>query len=429
MKSKMISACRLALMLASLSFAMLNVGLVMGWSNGGFSEDPSNPDYGTHDWIAQHALDWLPTYEKQYILDNLAAYLYGTELPDNGRVPDGIGDTTKHHIYYWSNGSLQDDASAVRASKEFHNALDFLRSGNFTAAAKTAGIMSHYIVDVAVFGHVMGAGTDWGSETHHSEYESYVGRRTSSYEDEFNVYLSFDGELRNISAYDAANELAYDTTFDVDGDLTCVWMDENYNWSDPTFRNRAGESINLAVNYLADVLHTLYLAAPHNIQITFVNASKTILGQGYSLDITVTILNQGVFTENSNLTVYANTTAIASKNFTLTSGNSATMALTWNTTGVTYGNYTISAYAFPVLGETELTDNTLTNGVVLVTVPGDVNGDRIVDIYDIGVISAHWYLGPPQGPLGYDSNADVNGDGAVDIFDIGIASAHWGQSW
>jgi hypothetical protein len=50
--------------------------------------------------FAQHALDWLPTEEKQYITDNLATYLYGTELPDNNGAIDGIGDTTKHHIYF-----------------------------------------------------------------------------------------------------------------------------------------------------------------------------------------------------------------------------------------------------------------------------------------------------------------------------------------
>lgn len=63
------------------------------------------------------------------------------------------------------------------------------------------------------------------------------------------------------------------------------------------------------------------------------------------------------------------------------------------------------------------------------TIPGDVNGDRIVDIFAIGTISAHWYPGPPVGPLGYNANADVNNDGTVDIFDIGIASSHWVQSW
>jgi len=228
----------------------------VAWSNGGYSADPSNPDYGTHDWIAEHALDWLPAEEKQYILNNFAAYLYGTELPDN---PDGIGDTTKHHIYDNSAGQITDDAAAVRASTEYANTLNFLIAQDYTNAAQNAGIMSHYIVDMAVFGHVMGAGTDWGKEIHHSDYEDYVNQRTNSYDDEFNVYLVFDGSLDFVSAYDAASMLAFDTTFDVDGDLTCVWMDQNYDWGNTVFRNRAGESLNLAVNYLADVLHSLYV--------------------------------------------------------------------------------------------------------------------------------------------------------------------------
>jgi parallel beta-helix repeat protein len=59
---------------------------------------------------------------------------------------------------------------------------------------------------------------------------------------------------------------------------------------------------------------------------------------------------------------------------------------------------------------------------------GDVNVDGIVDIFDIGYISAHWYPGPPEGPLGYDANSDINYDGVVDIFDIGICSAHMGET-
>jgi hypothetical protein len=71
----MILACILALSLPPITKA---------YSNGGYSADPSNPDYGTHDYIAQHALDWLPMNEKRYISDHLNDYLYGSELPDNG---------------------------------------------------------------------------------------------------------------------------------------------------------------------------------------------------------------------------------------------------------------------------------------------------------------------------------------------------------
>jgi hypothetical protein len=108
---------------------------------------------------------------------------------------------------------------------------------------------------MAVFGHVMGASTAWGAETHHSDYEDYVQGRTNDYTDEFNSFLIFDGNLGTISAYDAALALANDTVLDADDDLTCVWMDQHYNWSDATFRNRSGESLNLAANLIADVLH------------------------------------------------------------------------------------------------------------------------------------------------------------------------------
>jgi len=244
--------------------ALILMGTVpqaLAWGNGGYSDDPQNPDYGTHDWIAERALDWLPAQEKEFLTDNLAIYLYGTELPDNRDAPDGIGDTTKHHVYYHSNGSLQDDIAADRAQEEYLQALTFLIEGDHPNASKRAGVMVHYISDLAVFGHVMGSGTDWGAEERHSEYESYIGRRTESYDDEYSTYLSFDGTLDNITAYDATLELAYDTTFDPDGGLGCVWMDQNYDWNDPAYQDRAGESVNLAVNYVADVLHTLYTAS------------------------------------------------------------------------------------------------------------------------------------------------------------------------
>ena len=237
------------------------------WSNGGYSTDPTQPVYGTHDWIAQHALDWLPTNEKQYLTDNLAAYLYGTELPDNSNpsAPGHIGDTSNHHFYFRSTGVLQEDAAAVRASEEYQNALSRLNAGNLSGAATTAGIMGHYIADVAVFAHVMGANTDWGAETgnNHANYESYVETRTDTYSDTYNSYLLFDGVLSTISAYDAAKNLAYDTTFDHGGIYTCVWMNNNYDTSNPDspYWVRAGESLNLAVNAVADVLHTLYISS------------------------------------------------------------------------------------------------------------------------------------------------------------------------
>jgi len=281
---KLTTAIRTTTILAVITALILTgtIPKAQAWGNGGYSDDPEYPDYGTHDWIAQRALDWLPAKEKEYLTDNLAIYIYGTELPDNRDAPDGIGDTTKHHVYYYSDGSLQDDVAADRAQEEYLLALTYLIEEDHPNAAKRAGVMVHYISDLAVFGHVMGSGTDWGAEDRHSEFESYIGRRTESYDDEYEAYISFDGTLDNITAYNATLELAYDTTFDPDGSLGCVWMDQNYDWNDPAYQDRTKESVNLAVNYVADVLHTLYIAsvprqAPCNIEIRVTDEEGTEL--------------------------------------------------------------------------------------------------------------------------------------------------------
>ena len=234
------------------------------WSNGGFSADPSNPDYGTHDFLAQHALDYVPGDLDFWLRENLAMYLYGTELPDNRNAPlgDGIGDTTLHHVYYHASGQLQDDASAKRAQDSFQQALAYLMSRDYRNAAKWMGITAHYVTDVAVFGHVMGKSTDWGAETHHSDYEDWVNSNTNHYNASFKACLTFDGELQQSSPYDAALTLAYDTTFDDTGKgHTAKWMDNNYNPNDPTFQERTCESINLSVNILANLVYSITTSA------------------------------------------------------------------------------------------------------------------------------------------------------------------------
>jgi hypothetical protein len=61
----------LILLFAGLIFFTATANLetnVSGWSNGGYSSNLSDPDYGTHDWIAQHALDWLTSDEQRAFL-------------------------------------------------------------------------------------------------------------------------------------------------------------------------------------------------------------------------------------------------------------------------------------------------------------------------------------------------------------------------
>jgi len=59
---------------------------------------------------------------------------------------------------------------------------------------------------------------------------------------------------------EAALLLAFDTTFGGVTIRNATWMDQHYDWSNSDFKSRAAESINLAANYLADVLHGFWLA-------------------------------------------------------------------------------------------------------------------------------------------------------------------------
>jgi outer membrane protein assembly factor BamB len=162
-----------------------------------------------------------------------------------------------------------------------------------------------------------------------------------------------------------------------------------------------------------------------DVAVTNVTSIKTMIGRGYGGNITVTVQNQGNFTETFNVTVYANTTSAASQNVTLSSGNSTHITLTWNTTGFVYGNYIMSAYAWPVPGETNTANNNGTDGSTLVTIPGDLNGDFTVGLADL-VILAQAY-GSRPGDSKWNVNADMDGNGIVGLTDLVILATHYGQ--
>ena len=169
----------------------------------------------------------------------------------------------------------------------------------------------------------------------------------------------------------------------------------------------------------------------HDVAVTSVAYSKTVVCQGYSLNVTVTAANLGNYTETFNVTIYANTTIISSENITLSSGSSTNVTFTCNTTGFAYGNYTISAYAWPVLGQTNTTQKSCTGGWVFVSLVGDVTGpngwpDGKVDIRDVNYV-ARRYGTTPSSP-NWTPNADINGDGKVDIRDVHIVVKNYGES-
>jgi plastocyanin len=165
----------------------------------------------------------------------------------------------------------------------------------------------------------------------------------------------------------------------------------------------------------------------HDVAVTDVTPQKTIVGQGYSMKINVTTENQGGFPATFNVTAYANTSEIDSVELTLASGTSFTTVITWDTTGITKGSYQISANATILPSETDTADNSLIDGAVFVSIPGDVNGDRKCDLVDIFQLILHFGCEKPQ-PC-YVPNYDINDDGKIDMQDIFIAILHYGEEW
>jgi len=118
---------------------------------------------------------------------------------------------------------------------------------------------------------------------------------------------------------------------------------------------------------------------------------------------------------------------IASQTVTLASRDSTAITFTWNTTGIAYGNYTLNAMADTVPGETDTTDNTCLDGWIVVTIPGDINGDFRVGPADFALLSTSY--GSTPGEPKWNPNADINSDGKVGPADFALLSAHYGQRY
>jgi len=168
---------------------------------------------------------------------------------------------------------------------------------------------------------------------------------------------------------------------------------------------------------------------------------KTVIGVGYSTKLNVTVTNEGSFVESFDLALTANQTVsspIAVATMTISSllpGELRTVTFMWSTTGWAKGNYTISAVADTVLGETDTADNTCNAGWVKVTIPGDTNGDQTVNVLDLILIANHLGHTNGDGHTPYSSdwykcmNTDVQGDNAHNVLDLILCANHLGQHW
>jgi hypothetical protein len=172
----------------------------------------------------------------------------------------------------------------------------------------------------------------------------------------------------------------------------------------------------------------------HAVAVTSIVTSKAgclpmpVVGRGYPLTVNVTVQNEGTFSETLDISLYANTNLAATSMVTnLSPGIRITLVLSLNTTGFAYGNYNITAKVALANGETNTVSNVLAGGTIKVSIPGDVDGNQVVNILDVVRITSIYGL--KQGNPKFSPNSDIDGDGKITILDVVACTSHYGQKW
>jgi len=168
-------------------------------------------------------------------------------------------------------------------------------------------------------------------------------------------------------------------------------------------------------------------ASGHCVAVISVVAAKTVIGQGFNCNLTVCAADTGEYNETFSVTAYANATGVGTQQVSgLNASCLMVLRFAWNTVGLAYGNYTVSAYAQPVAGQTDMSGNDFTLGTVKVTISGDINGDFKVSLSDLSLLAKAY--GTTPGQPKWNANADINNDGKVSLSDLSILAKNYGKS-
>jgi len=131
----------------------------------------------------------------------------------------------------------------------------------------------------------------------------------------------------------------------------------------------------------------------HDIAVTNVTASTTTVTVGETITISVTVRNEGNFTETDfSVTAYYDSTQIQTQTATLIPDASTILTFEWNTSTAAPGDYTIEVVA-SLTGETDPGDNTF-------LMDSEVTINKILSTITINADPASTTLG---------SNIDING--------------------
>jgi len=237
-------------------------------------------------------------------------------------------------------------------------------------------------------------------------------------------YIVFDGSWSNETRLTTALEDdAFPSAMQAN-DLT-IWV----VWSSPRYPQLVYDIFYRTGMELHDLAVLSVTPPSHN--------NNTLAYRGEVAYIEVGVQNDGEAKETFQVEVYVNSSRIETRTVSLDHGLYYSMRFDWDTTGVKPGKYVASATVVPVLGETDVADNSLTGEPFEVRIRGDLCGvysnvvkpipDGRVDIVDFVTAIGHFGTFNPTWHPVWGPACDVNEDGEVDIDDIVIICIHFGE--
>lgn len=176
--------------------------------------------------------------------------------------------------------------------------------------------------------------------------------------------------------------------------LTTVWdtsavMEGNYTIS--AYAHPVPGETNLANNRLEDGVVTIKKRSAevtHDIAVINISVDPTEVYAGENITIKVTVLNLGQLPESFNVTTYYDSNAIWAESVTSSSPYvPETITIEWNTTNVNPGVYTIIANATILESETNVENNSLKDGKVIIKLVSAISSWALVISILVGFIA------------------------------------------
>ena len=183
------------------------------------------------------------------------------------------------------------------------------------------------------------------------------------------------------------------------------------------------------LNYIHTIVFTPSSVFIYDVAVTLLNVYPTDVYRGWIINVDVTVAGFGNASAYFTVSLYYDDNLITTEYaYPLQPNETRTLNIIWDTLlAAPSQNYTITAVAGSLVGETEIGNNMLAVGPVQVRIVGDANGDGRVDIFDC--ILASNAFGASSSEPEYQVFCDVNQDGIVDIFDMIQFAIHFGEEY